>query len=118
MLRAPILAAPLRRACARSRNKLMSLAADAAAILRELQAASAAKDIYLFRDRAHALRSGAANIGARNIYKMCLSWRQIGARELASHGLDYVHKLEAEFEQVRTTLEQYRADTQEINVGA
>jgi two-component system, sensor histidine kinase RpfC len=77
---------------------------DADAVLREMAAAVAANDVEAFRDRAHALRSGAANIGARNMYKICLSWRNIGQRELASDGEAHVRKLQTEFEEVRAAL--------------
>jgi two-component system sensor histidine kinase RpfC len=77
---------------------------DAEAILGEMAAAVAVNDVETFRDRAHALRSGAANIGARNIYKICLSWRNIGQRELASDGETHMRKLQTEFEAVRAAL--------------
>jgi len=77
---------------------------DAEAILGEMAAAVAANDVEAFRDRAHALRSGAANIGARDMYKICLSWRNIGQRELASDGEAHVRKLQTEFEEVRAAL--------------
>jgi two-component system, sensor histidine kinase RpfC len=82
--------------------------ADTATILQELNAATEAADAETFRDRCHALRSGAANIGARNLYKMCLEWRQIGSRELTQQGSDYMQKLAIEFEQVRNALQAYR----------
>ena len=53
------------------------------------------------------MRSGAANIGARRIYKMCLSWRHIGERELDQRGSDYLAKLGAEFDSVRDALNSY-----------
>jgi two-component system sensor histidine kinase RpfC len=92
---------------------------DTETVLRELTAATEASDVDTFADRCHALRSGAANIGARNIYKMCLAWRQIGMRELSVQGGGYVQKLKNEFEQVRKALEAYRAaDDHEANLGA
>jgi two-component system sensor histidine kinase RpfC len=77
---------------------------DAEAVLRDMAAAVAANDVEAFRDRAHALRSGAANIGAGNIYKICLSWRNIGQRELASDGETHMRKLQAEFREVHAAL--------------
>ena len=53
------------------------------------------------------MRSGAANIGARRIYKMCLSWRHIGERELELRGSDYLAKLGSEFDSVREALTSY-----------
>ena len=64
--------------------------ADAALILKELAAAARENDVEKFRDEAHALRSCSANVGARSIYKLCLSWREISPEEFASEGLAYV----------------------------
>jgi two-component system sensor histidine kinase RpfC len=77
---------------------------DAAAVLRSLDAAVRAGEPGVFREQAHALRSGAANIGARGIYELCLSYRNIGPLDLALHGAEHVRSLEAEFERVRKTL--------------
>jgi two-component system sensor histidine kinase RpfC len=77
---------------------------DAETVLRELTQAVAGNDLQAFRDQVHALRSAAANIGARRIYKMCLAWRQIGSRELEAQGAEHVRKLEAEFARVRAEL--------------
>jgi two-component system sensor histidine kinase RpfC len=83
---------------------------DAEAVLRDMSAAVAENDVEAFRDRAHALRSGAANIGAGNIYKICLSWRNIGQRELASDGETHMRKLQTEFEEVRVALSRRLAE--------
>jgi two-component system sensor histidine kinase RpfC len=77
---------------------------DADLVLRELMISVTNQDLQAFRDQLHALRSSAANIGARRIYKMCLDWRQIGAREFATQGKDHLRKLEVEFERVRAEL--------------
>jgi two-component system sensor histidine kinase RpfC len=73
-------------------------------VLRSLDAAVRAGEPGVFREQAHALRSGAANIGARGIYELCLSYRNIGPLDLALHGAEHVRSLEAEFERVRKTL--------------
>jgi two-component system sensor histidine kinase RpfC len=90
---------------------------DADVVLRELTVAVTTEDLQGFRDQLHALRSAAANIGARKIYKMCLEWRQIGAREFAAQGKDHLRKLEAEFERVRVELVQYVARSVEAQAG-
>jgi len=82
---------------------------DTDALLDELKQSAKAVDVTLFREQLHAMRSGAANIGARRIYKMCLSWRHIGERELQQRGTDYLAKLAGEFEQVREALAAYTA---------
>jgi two-component system sensor histidine kinase RpfC len=50
-------------------------AADARALLGELERAAAAGDPRTFRDHAHALRSSAAHIGAVALFQLCLGWR-------------------------------------------
>ncbi|SNY90135.1 two-component system, sensor histidine kinase RpfC [Cohaesibacter sp. ES.047] len=46
-----------------------------------------------FRDRAHALRSAAANVGAQAVFRLCLSWRHMSAAELHEEGGDHVLEL-------------------------
>jgi two-component system sensor histidine kinase RpfC len=85
---------------------------DATAVLRGLSAAVADGDLEKFRDRAHALRSCAANVGAQAVYRLCLSWRELDAQEFAQHGKDYMTKLEAEFGVVREALAEYISDVE------
>jgi two-component system sensor histidine kinase RpfC len=80
---------------------------DTETLLGDLKRSAKSGDVNAFREQLHAMRSGAANIGARRIYKMCLSWRHIGERELDQRGNDYLAKLGAEFEQVREALNAY-----------
>jgi two-component system sensor histidine kinase RpfC len=77
---------------------------DSIEVLRELARAAHGSDVNAFREQAHALRSGAANVGARRIYDMCLGWRNIDAATLRSQGSDEVQALETEFERVRAAL--------------
>ncbi|HEY0291381.1 MAG TPA: ATP-binding protein [Hansschlegelia sp.] len=70
---------------------------DAAASLRTLHEAAERGEAATFREQAHALRSGAANIGVRGMYELCLAYRNIDARDLATNGIDHVRQLEAEF---------------------
>ncbi len=92
-------------------------AADAASLVRDLNGAATAGDAELFRDRAHALRSSAANIGARAIYDLCLAWRQIGSGELSEHGPEHVNRLHEELERVRAALDQYVATHQSVEAA-
>jgi two-component system sensor histidine kinase RpfC len=78
---------------------------DSIVVLRDLSRAARAGDATAFREHAHALRSGAANVGARGVYEMCLAWRQIDADTLRDEGSDRVHALEAEFGRVREALQ-------------
>lgn len=78
--------------------------ADAAAVLASLAAAVSQRDPKSFREQAHALRSCAANVGAQNVYRMCLAWRDLDAQEIAASGAQYMKMLEEEFERVRGAL--------------
>jgi len=81
---------------------------DAASVLEELSHAAASGDAQGFREHAHALRSGAANIGAQGVYEMCLGWRRIDPATLSSKGNSYLQELEQEFGRVRAALHDYR----------
>ncbi len=59
---------------------------DAGELVTTLIEAAAEGNVRKFRDQAHALRSGAANIGAKGLYELCLGWRQITVAELAENG--------------------------------
>jgi hypothetical protein len=52
----------------------------------------------------HALRSGAANIGALPLYQLCLSLRGIGAADFAQEGAEKARQIEAEFARVSREL--------------
>ena len=78
---------------------------DSIDVLRALAEAARTGDVERFREQTHALRSGAANIGARSIYELCLAWREIDAKALQTEGNHHVSELQAEFERVRKALE-------------
>jgi len=84
---------------------------DAGVLVQSIAAAAEAVDVKMFRDQAHALRSGAANIGAKGLYDLCLQWRQINEGELQLDGRRHAERLAAELERVRDALLQYRATT-------
>ncbi len=81
--------------------------ADAAALLDALADAVRNADVEKFRDEAHALRSCAANVGARAMYDLCLSWREISAQELAAEGAACMVRLESEFKSACVQIEPY-----------
>ncbi len=80
---------------------------DAARMLRELSDAVAEEDLPKFQDRIHALRSCSANVGAKAIYELCLSWREMDAYDLALRGEEHMKVIEAEFSKARTVLSLY-----------
>jgi two-component system sensor histidine kinase RpfC len=86
------------------RDIVAQFVADAAAVLASLTAAVTSRDPRVFREQAHALRSCAANVGAQNVYRMCLAWRDLDAQEIAASGAEYMQMLEEEFARVRGAL--------------
>jgi two-component system sensor histidine kinase RpfC len=80
---------------------------DAGVLVRQVAEAAEAVDVRMFRDQAHALRSGAANIGAKGLYDLCLQWRQISEAELQLDGRRHAERLAAELERVRHALLQH-----------
>jgi two-component system, sensor histidine kinase RpfC len=81
---------------------------DAGDLVETLVEAVAAGNVKRFRDQAHALRSGAANIGAKGLYELCLGWRQITVAELNENGPRHVERLKIELERTQRTLLNHR----------
>jgi two-component system sensor histidine kinase RpfC len=77
---------------------------DASRTIQDIAAAIAEGDARTFQDSIHALRSSAANIGALEIFKMCLAWREASPRDLASNGEQYLFLVRGEFERVCESL--------------
>ena len=78
--------------------------ADAEQLVEELEAAALNCDAAAFRDRAHALRSSAAHLGATAVFELCLEWRGIGSDDLAAEGSAHAMRLRSEFERLREAL--------------
>jgi two-component system, sensor histidine kinase RpfC len=77
---------------------------DAEQLVEELETAALHCDAAAFRDRAHALRSSAAHLGATALFELCLQWRGIGTDELAAEGNVYAMRVRSEFERLREAL--------------
>ena len=77
---------------------------DGNEVLDALAEAAASGDLKAFREQLHALRSAAANVGARGIYEMCLGWRHIAPEDFAIRGETHLKKLNEEFDRVRMAL--------------
>ena len=77
-------------------------------ILAEIHGSVAARSVDDFRDRIHALRSGAANVGAMRVYEICLANRAIGMAEFAEKGAALLAALDAELGKARMELDCYR----------
>ena len=78
---------------------------DGIAALHRLYDAVSHCDDVEFRDGAHALRSAAANIGARSVFDLCLSWRDMTAAELDQEGPGHMVQLAANLSEAITDLE-------------
>jgi two-component system sensor histidine kinase RpfC len=89
---------------------------DAAAVLQRISVAVAEGDVVSFRERAHALRSCAANVGARGLFDLCLAWRDMDARGFNLHGEEICRELETEFAAIQAHLQAYlNRDTAEAS---
>lgn len=81
---------------------------DATGVLEELEAAWNVRDGVQFRARAHAVCSGASNIGARRINELCRPWNTLKDAEIAEHGGTYVAELADELGRLRQHLAHLR----------
>jgi len=88
--------------------------ADSAELVEEMAAAARAGDSSAFRGQAHALRSAAANIGAKGLFELCLSWRLIRAQQLDKDAEQLALRLNSELERVRASLLAHRARLQAV----
>ncbi len=77
---------------------------DASRTIEDIAAAVAEGNARTFQDSIHALRSSAANIGALEIFKMCLAWREASPRDLAANGEQYLFLVRTEFDRVCESL--------------
>ncbi len=84
---------------------------ESAELIDELRQSVAAGDAAAFRNKSHALRSSAANVGARAIYELCRFGENAKAADLASQGMAHVQRLTEELERVRGALPRRRPDS-------
>lgn len=80
---------------------------DSVGILNGLSRAVEQQDYRAFRDDLHALRSGAANVGARSVFQSCLKWREIAPDELNACGDAHLRELEDQLNEARDRLMQH-----------
>jgi len=74
---------------------------EAAQVLQAMQAAAGQGDLRRFRAEAHALRSSAANMGARAIQDLCAAAEAMVPAEIAGAGTRQVALLAAELDRLR-----------------
>nr|WP_285292427.1 ATP-binding protein [Aureimonas altamirensis] len=77
---------------------------DGSALLLELREVVAAGDVAGYAEKAHALQSGAGNIGVLRVAESCRSWRPKSSEELVEAGPGVVERIEQEFETARSIL--------------
>ena len=77
---------------------------DTETTLNSLSELCTASDLAGFRSQAHALRSGAANIGAQGIFAICSKLEAINEEEFVQHGFERLRELQLEVAQVRDML--------------
>jgi len=80
---------------------------EASTSMLELRAAAALGDVPRFRANAHALRSVAANVGARQLYEICLPFQSTSAVELRQSATAWLAQISAELERVEAALTHY-----------
>jgi two-component system sensor histidine kinase RpfC len=83
--------------------------AEGTQALREIEEALKHDDVVTFRDRLHAMRSGAANIGALSLYDVLLSLRAISGADFRAKGLEHTREIAAEFARIEAALLDYCA---------
>ncbi|MFC7474718.1 response regulator [Dankookia sp. GCM10030260] len=84
--------------------------ADAAEVMRSLEAAVAQADVARFRAAAHALRSSAANLGARGVFALASAAEALPAQALTVAGPRHAALLAEELERVRAAGQDDSAD--------
>ncbi|MBX9758241.1 MAG: hypothetical protein K2Y29_05640 [Beijerinckiaceae bacterium] len=77
-------------------------------VARAVGEADAEADAAEFASHTHALRSSAANVGARRLYQLCLHWRETPSCELAISGSARFVLLQKEFDAAQRALRAWR----------
>ena len=94
-----------------------SFQSEARARLAELRVATAQGDVGAFRDRSHAIRSIATNMGAQPLAKLCLPFETISGDALRSHAKAYLEQIAAELDRVAAALAERAARPAAQNRG-
>lgn len=82
---------------------------DAGRALGEMTAAARKGDLAAFRAQAHAMCSGAANIGARRIDELCRPWSSARDADLVERAESNLARAAEELARVRESLERMQA---------
>ncbi|MEP3599049.1 MAG: ATP-binding protein [Stappiaceae bacterium] len=95
------------------RELIAQFTTDSAQILQQLSHSVADEDVTAFREQAHSLRSAAANIGATQIFSMCLEWRAVDHEDLTSTGEEMLLSLKQAFDAVSLALDTFEEQLQD-----
>ncbi|KAA0970516.1 response regulator [Aureimonas fodinaquatilis] len=77
---------------------------DGSALLLEMREVVEAGDVAGYAEKAHALQSGAGNIGVLKVAEDCRNWRPKSAEDLMARGPAVVEGIERDFETARSIL--------------
>ncbi|MDX5592439.1 hybrid sensor histidine kinase/response regulator [Pseudovibrio sp. SPO723] len=80
---------------------------DARVLYSEICKAVEAGDVTEIRDKAHAMNSASANIGALEVSRLCQSWETARAQDLLENGAGNLSKLTKALDQARDGLSAY-----------
>jgi two-component system sensor histidine kinase RpfC len=78
--------------------------------LRGLYTAAAQGNVTEFRTQAHALRSVAANVGARQLSEICLPFQTASGTELRQRSPAWLEQIDTELNRVEVALTKYFSD--------
>ncbi|EIM25872.1 response regulator [Microvirga lotononidis] len=99
-------------------NLVEEFFSDAERLIAELQSAAAAGDSHRFRLEAHGLQSASANVGARAVHEICVSWRRITSADLATSGAGQVERLARALKLTQEQLKQHLSPPKEAGAPA
>lgn len=84
--------------------------AETEELIAALRDAARSVDVEKFRASAHALRSGAANIGCRPLCDLCEPWEAISADHMRQHATSHLTELSDQFSKLHLALIAYKSD--------
>jgi two-component system sensor histidine kinase RpfC len=82
---------------------------ESRASIESLRQAFRSADVESFRFSAHALRSGAANLGIMKLFEICSDLETISARDLGEMGSTHLRRLSTELAVVEDALQNWEA---------
>lgn len=82
---------------------------DAARLVDEIELAIANRDLAAFDTAVHTLRSASANVGAIEVFQLCLDWRAIDSARFESDVVGSVGELRRRFDRARAAYSPYFA---------